>query len=143
MKHTYIISVLWGRSCVYHPTSTPKICWDGKLLAENGTLHWLDRLNYRFLGSSQGEEISYPIHNAQLPTAFRRVGTWYQWKSDITPGDPGSMEGLRFELEGDEDTVHLRPPPGRPPVRLRLPDRLYRVGQDRTEARHRPRVLPF
>lgn len=105
MKEKHIVSVLWGRSGVYYPVSSPKICWDGNMQAENGKLLWLDRLNYRFLGSSQGEEISYCIHNTNLPAAFRKVGTWYKWKSDITPGDPGSMEGLRFEIEGDEDTV--------------------------------------
>ena len=101
----YIISVQWGRSCVYHPISTEHICWDGRLAAEGGKLLWLDRLNYRFLGSSQGEEVSHSIHNTELPTAFRRVGTWFKWKSDVTPGDPGSMEGIRFEVEGDENTV--------------------------------------
>lgn len=105
MKKKHIVSVLWGRSGVYYPVSSPKICWDGKLQAEKGKLLWLDRLNYRFLGSSQGEEISYCIHSTNMPGAFRKVGTWYQWKSDVTPGDPGSMEGLRFEVEGDEDTI--------------------------------------
>ena len=67
----YIISVQWGRSCVYHPISTEHICWDGRLKAEGGKLLWLDRLNYRFLGSSQGEEVSHSIHNTELPAAFR------------------------------------------------------------------------
>lgn len=42
MKQRYTVSVLWGRSCTYYPTSTPHICWDGKLYAEGGELIWLD-----------------------------------------------------------------------------------------------------
>jgi len=70
VKKKHIVSVLWGRSGVYYPVSSPKICWDGKLQAEKGKLLWLDRLNYRFLGSSQGEEISYCIQQALIQDGF-------------------------------------------------------------------------
>lgn len=101
----HIITVQWGRSCTYHPTSTPHICWDGALYADGGQLIWLERINYKFLAWSQAQEVTYPIHDIRVPPALRTVDTWFRWKSDVTPGDPGSMEGIRFEVEGDEDTV--------------------------------------
>ncbi len=105
MKQKYTISVLWGRSCTYHHTSTPHICWDGKLYAEGGNLIWLDRLNYRWLAWSQAREVAHNIVDIRAPGGLRKVDTYFKWKSDVTPGDPGSMEGIRFEVEGDEDTV--------------------------------------
>ncbi len=104
MKEKYIVSVQWGRSCTYHPTSTPYICWDGSLHAENGEIIWLDRINYKFLAWSQAHEVTYPIHDSRLPPALRTVDTWFRWKSDVTPGDPAAMEGIRFEVEGNENT---------------------------------------
>lgn len=101
----YIITVQWGRSCTYHPLSTPHICWDGALYADGGKLIWLERINYKFLAWSQAHEVTFPIHDSRLPPALRTVDTWFRWKSDVTPGDPGSMEGIRFEVEGDENTV--------------------------------------
>lgn len=130
---TYTISVTWGRSCTYHPFSTPKIMWDGALNVQGGTVNYLDRLNYKFIVWSQAHEVISPIYNAAWPGALRTVGSAMSWKSDVTPGDPGSMEGLRFELEGDEETIiNLEMTPVK--VRFRLGELLrrdylrYRVG---------------
>ena len=58
---TYTISVTWGRSCTYHPFSTPQMCWDGKLDVQNGTVNYLDKLTYKFVAWSQAHEISANI----------------------------------------------------------------------------------
>lgn len=102
---TYTISVTWGRSCTYHPFSTPQMCWDGKLDVQNGTVNYLDKLTYKFVAWSQAHEISANIYNTKWQGGLRNVGTNLAWKSDVTPGDPGSLEGLRFEIQGDENTV--------------------------------------
>lgn len=59
------------------------------------------------MGFSQGEEISKTIRDTRVVYGAYRpaAGKAFQWKSDEIPGDPASMEGIRFEVEGDEDTV--------------------------------------
>ena len=75
MKKTYTISVNWGRSCTYHPFSTPKINWDGVLDVKDGKVLYIDKLTYKFIAWSQAHEVANHIYDCNWPLALRTVGS--------------------------------------------------------------------
>lgn len=106
MRVMSIISVTWGKSNNYVPASNEAFIWDGSLTVDRGTVLYLEHLHYKFYRWVQAVEEPERLfdrdwHSLVKPTG----GPDLVWKSTVTPGDPGGLEGIRFSLEGDASTA--------------------------------------
>ena len=119
---TSVVSVTWGKSCNYVPHSTEPLDWSGSLSVASGRLAYVDHLKYvyyrwtqqieephRIYESAQGGEGDFPL----------------SWTSFSKPGDPLTLEGLRFAVEGSGD-AEVRLCFGSGDVRFRMQDLLDR-----------------
>lgn len=102
MKKTYTISVTWGHSAFYY-SNVPKLKWNGQFLIKNGDINYLDRINFKMVGWAQNDE-----EITRLYTKGDKILTKNDaiaWESAVKPGTGASLEGLRFEIDGNEDTI--------------------------------------
>lgn len=100
-----VISVTWGKSNNYIPASNEPFVWDGSLTVLNGTVLSLDHLHYKFFMWVQSVEVAERIFDKNWHALLKLGAPDLKWKSSVTPGDPGGLEGIRFSLQGDASTV--------------------------------------
>ena len=101
----YTVSVTWGKSSCYYPDSTVPFCWDGTIHIDNGELVNLDQLEFRFMQWTQAHEVSNRIYERDWPIAEKRHDMDLGWISQVVPGSACTLEGIRFEAEGDNETI--------------------------------------
>lgn len=100
--NTYTISATWGKSCNYVPASVYPFVWDGSLSVSGGEVTYLDKLHYRYCQWTQAHEVREHLYDS-LWACSREP--FLRWRSTVEPGGPLTLEGIRFHVEGDENTV--------------------------------------
>ena len=98
-KVTTQVTVVWGKSHFYSPVSNEPFIWDGSLQIEGGELRHIEQLNYRTA------EFGPVLEDAKRLEEPR-------WRSNVRPGSPEGLEGIRFVVQSDpsaEILLHLAP----------------------------------
>ena len=101
-KGIHTISVTWGKSCNYLPASMYPFVWDGSLDVKDGEVTYLDKLHYRYSQWSQAHEVREHLFDAAWACNAEYC---MEWKSSVQPGGPLTLEGIRFCVNGDENTL--------------------------------------